>query len=148
MILLDANLLVYAWNREAPQHERSCIWLQERLNDRTGVGISWATLLAFVRLVSNRRIFERAVPVAEAWCQVEEWLGLPNVWIPEPAQRHQEILRTLIPEAGRAEVVPDAHLAALAIEYGLVLQTTDRDLARFSGLQWENPITEGRTSDA
>ena len=144
MILLDANLLVYAWNREAPQHELSCIWLQERLNDRTGVGISWATLLAFVRLVSNRRIFERAVPVAEAWCQVEEWLALPNVWIPEPAQRHQEILRTLILEAGRAEVVPDAHLAALAIEYGLVLQTTDRDFARFGGLQWENPIAEGQ----
>ena len=147
MILLDANLLVYAWNQEAPQHERSSIWLQKRLNDRRGVGISWATLLAFVRLVSNRRIFERAIPVAEAWRQVEEWLELPNVWIPEPAQRHQEILRTLIPEAGRAELVPDAHLAALAIEYGLVLQTTDRDFARFSGLQWKNPITEGRTRD-
>ena len=147
MILLDANLLVYAWNREAPQHERSSIWLQRRLNERTGVGISWPTLLAFVRLVSNRRIFERAVPVAEAWSQVEEWLGLPNVWIPEPAQRHQEILRTLIPEAGKAELVPDAHLAALAIEYGLVLQTTDRDFVRFSGLQWENPIAEGRTAD-
>ena len=141
MILIDANLLVYAWNRDAPQHERSRIWLQERLNDRTGVGISWSTLLAFVRLVSNRRIFERAVPVAEAWRQAEEWLGLPNVWIPEPAQRHQGILRTLIPEAGKAELVPDAYLAALAIEYGLVLQTTDRDFARFSGLQWENPIT-------
>ncbi len=140
MILIDANLLVYAWNREAPQHERSCIWLQERLNERTGVGIPWSSLLAFVRLVSNRRIFEGAIPVAEAWCQAEEWLGLPNVWVPEPAQRHQEILRTLIAEAGRAELVPDAHLAALAIEYGLVLQTTDRDFARFSGLQWENPI--------
>ena len=92
------------------------------------------------RIGTVRRIFERAVPVAEAWRQVEEWLGLPNVWIPEPAQRHQEILRALIPEAGRAEVVPDAHLAALAIEYGLVLQTTDRDFARFRGLQWENPI--------
>ena len=140
MILLDANLLVYAWNREAPQHERSSIWLQRRLNERTGVGIPWSSLLAFVRLVSNRRIFERAVAVAEAWCQAEEWLGLQNVWVPEPAQRHQEILQTLIAETGRAELVPDAHLAALAIEYGLVLQTTDRDFARFSGLQWENPI--------
>ena len=144
MILLDANLLVYAWNREAALHERANIWLQERLNDRTGVGIPWSTLLAFVRLVSNRRIFERAVPVAEAWRQVEEWLDLPNVWIPEPAQRHQEILRALIPEAGRACFVPDAHLAALAIEYGLVLQTTDRDFARFSGLQWGNPISTSK----
>ncbi len=140
MILVDANLLVYAWNRGAPQHERACAWLQDRLNDRTGVGISWSTMLAFVRLVSNRRIFERALPVAEAWRQVEEWLSLRNVWTPEPAQRHQEILRSLMPEASRPELVPDAHLAALAIEYGLVLQTTDRDFARFSGLQWENPI--------
>ena len=88
----------------------------------------------------NPRIFERALPVDAAWRQVEEWLSLPNVWTPEPAQRHQEILRSLMPEAGRAELVPDAHLAALAIEYGLVLQTTDRDFTRFSGLQWENPI--------
>jgi toxin-antitoxin system PIN domain toxin len=140
MILIDANLLVYAWNRAAPQHGRASTWLQDRLNGLTGVGIPWTSLLAFVRLVSNRRIFERATAVDEAWRQVEEWLGLPNVWIPEPAQRHQEILRTLIPEAGKAEIVPDAYLAALAIEYGLVLQTTDRDFARFSGLRWENPL--------
>lgn len=140
MILVDANLLVYAWNRHAPQHQPARAWLEDRLNDRTGVGISWAILLAFVRLVSNRRIFERAMPVTEAWRQVEEWLSLPNVWTPEPAQRHQEILRALMPEAAKSELVPDAHLAALAIEYGLVLQTTDRDFARFRGLQWENPI--------
>ncbi len=141
MILLDANLLVYAWNRGAPEHERACAWLQARLNDRTRVGIPWSSLLAFVRLVSNQRIFERALPVDVAWCQVEEWLSLPNVWTPEPAQRHQEILRSLLPETDRSQLVPDAHLAALAIEYGLVLQSTDRDFARFSGLQWENPIS-------
>lgn len=140
MILVDANLLVYAWNRGAPQHERAGAWLQERLNERTGVGIPWSSLLAFVRLVSNPRIFERALPVDAAWCQVEEWLSLPNVWTPEPAQRHQEILQSLMPETGKSELIPDAHLAALAIEYGLVLQTTDRDFARFSGLRWENPI--------
>ena len=142
MILLDANLLVYAWNRGAPQHERARAWLQDRLNGRTGVGIPWSTLLAFVRLVSNRRIFERAIDVSQAWGQVDEWLALPQVWVPEPAQRHPEILGRLIPEAGKAELVPDAHLAALAIEYGLVLQTTDRDFARFSGLSWENPLAD------
>ena len=141
MILLDANLLVYAWNRGAPEHERACAWLQARLNDRTGVGIPWSSSLAFVRLVSNQRIFERALPVEVAWCQVEEWLSLPNVWTPEPAQRHQEILSSLLPQTDRSQLVPDAHLAALAIEYGLVLQSTDRDFARFSGLQWENPIS-------
>ncbi|MCH7933396.1 MAG: PIN domain-containing protein [Gemmatimonadetes bacterium] len=141
MILLDANLLVYAWNRGAPEHERACAWLQARLNDRTRVGIPWSSSLAFVRLVSNQRIFERALPVDVAWCQVEEWLSLPNVWTPEPAQRHREILRSLLPQTDRSQLVPDAHLAALAIEYGLVLQSTDRDFARFSGLQWENPIS-------
>ncbi len=140
MILLDANLLVYSWNLGATEHEPAKAWLQDRLNGREGVGIPWSSLLAFVRLVSNRRIFERAIAVEEAWSQVEEWLGLPNVWTPEPAQRHREILSVLIPEAGKAEIVPDAYLAALAIEYGLVLQTTDRDFARFSGLRWENPL--------
>jgi toxin-antitoxin system PIN domain toxin len=145
VILIDANLLVYAWNRGAAEHEPAKVWLQDRLNGREGVGIPWSSLLAFVRLVSNRRIFERAISVGEAWHQVEEWLGLPNVWTPEPAQRHQDILSVLIPEAGKAEMVPDAYLAALAIEYGLVLQTTDRDFARFSGLRWDNPLVSDVT---
>ena len=140
MILVDTNILVYSWNLEASSHARAVEWLEERLNGVPGVGIPWASLLSFVRLVTNPRIFGCAVPVETAWAQVDEWLSLPNVFTPEPAQRHADILRRLIPEVGRSELVPDAHLAALAIEYGLTLQTTDRDFARFSGLKWENPL--------
>ena len=140
MILVDANILVYAWNADAERHRPAVTWLEDRLNGVPGVGLPWASLLSFVRLVTNPRIFGAAVPVEAAWAQVDEWLALPIVFTPEPAQRHAEILRRLMPEVGRSGHVPDAHLAALAIEYGLTLQTTDRDFARFSGLKWENPL--------
>jgi uncharacterized protein len=142
LILVDANLLVYAWQEDAPEHERARAWLESRLSGVEGVALPWPSLLAFVRLVSNPRIFENPAPVQDAWRQVEEWLALPCVFVPEPAARHAEILATLLPEAGRASLVPDAHLAALAIEYGLTLQTTDRDFARFSGLSWRNPLSD------
>ena len=140
MILVDTNILVYAWNLEASRHAQAVAWLEARLNDVPGVGLPWASLLSFVRLVTNPRIFSRATSVEYAWAQVDEWLALPNVFTPEPTQRHAEILRSLMPEVGRSEHLPDAHLAALSIEYGLTLQTTDRDFARFSGLKWENPL--------
>ena len=140
MILLDANILIYAKVESFPQHRLAKQWLDEQLNGTTGVGLPWPSLLAFVRLVSNPRVFDRPCSVGEAWAQVEAWLALPSTWIPEPTDRHKGILDTLIPDASKAELVPDAHLAALAMEYGLVLQTTDGDFARFRGLRWENPL--------
>lgn len=140
MILVDTNILVYAWNVDASDHERAAAWLEDRLNGVPGVGLPWASLLGFVRLVTNRRIFETPPPVEAAWAQVDEWLSLPNVFTPEPTQRHAEILGRLMPEVGRSNLIPDAHLAALAIEFGLTLQSSDRDFARFSGLKWENPL--------
>lgn len=140
MILVDANLLIYAKVSDFAQHEEARAWLDAELAARTGVGLPWPSLLAFVRLVSNPRIFERPLSVPEAWSQVEEWLDLAVTWIPEPTERHRSILASLVPEVGRPELVPDAHLAALAMEYGLVLHTTDRDFARFTGLRWLNPL--------
>ena len=141
MILVDANLLIYAKTSEFPQHEAARAWLDDRLSQPTGVALPWASLLAFVRLVSNPRVFRRPLAVADAWAQVEAWLELPPTWIPTPTERHPGILNSLIPDAGKADLIPDAHLAALAMEYGLVLQTTDRDFARFRGLRWENPLS-------
>lgn len=140
MILVDTNLLVYTWNRDAPEHDRALAWFEDRLNDIAGVGLPWTSLLGFARIVTNPRIFEEAAAIPDAWRQVDEWLALPNVFTPEPTHRHAGILHELLAEADRPEHVPDAHVAALAIEYGLTLQTTDRDFARFSGLKWENPI--------
>lgn len=141
MILVDANLLVYACNQALPQHEAARRWLDGRLNDTPKVGLPWASLLAFVRLVSNPRIFQRPVSVTEAWRQVEEWLALEVTWTPEPTERHREILGPMLNRIdGKSNLVPDAHLAALAIEHGLLLYSTDGDFARFPGLRWENPL--------
>ena len=94
-----------------------------------------------MRIVSNPRIFPRPASVAAAWRQMESWLAAESVWIPLPTERHQQILAPLMQRAeGRANLVPDAHLAAPAIEHGLVLCSTDGDFARFDGLAWQNPL--------
>lgn len=141
MILVDANILVYAWASSLPQHDSAHAWLTDRLNDPTPVGLPWASLLAFVRVVSNPHIVARPRPVAEAWRQVELWLDQPMVWVPQPTNNHRHILgRLLTRQDLRSKLVPDAHLAALALEHGLTLCSTDGDFARFLGLRWQNPI--------
>ena len=141
MILVDANLLVYAHVDSFPQHVAAREWLDERINGTAPVGLPWPSLLVFVRLVSNPRIFDRASSVLMAWQQVESWLATGSAWIPLPTERHREILAPLMKSAeGRANLVPDAHVAALAIEHGLVLCSTDGDFARFDGLEWLNPL--------
>ena len=141
MILVDANLLVYAHVTSFPQHARAHEWLDERINATARVALPWPSLLAFVRIVSNPRIFHRPTSVSAAWRQVESWLATESVWVPLPTERHQRVLAPLIQKAeGRANLVPDAHLAALAIEHGLVLCSTDGDFARFDGLAWRNPL--------
>jgi hypothetical protein len=111
------------------------------LNGSTRVGFCWPALLGFVRIVSNPRIFTEPSSLASAWRQVEEWLDCAPAWIPLPTDRHRSVLASLLPHAGgRANLVPDAHLAALAIEHGLTLCSTDGDFARFPQLRWENPL--------
>jgi hypothetical protein len=145
MILLDANLLVYAHVASLSQHQAARTWLDSRLNGTAPVGLPWPTLLSFVRLVSNPRIFEHPEPIAHAWDQVERWLECRSVWIPQPTERHQEILGPLLRHGlTRSNLVPDAHLAALAIEHGLTLCSTDRDFAGFPGLRWDDPLQARR----
>ncbi|MEW6751175.1 MAG: TA system VapC family ribonuclease toxin [Candidatus Latescibacterota bacterium] len=138
---MDANLLVYAHVKSFAVHDRAHQWLDGQLNGSVRLGLPWPSLLAFVRLVSNPRVFEHPEPVAEAWAQVEAWLSCPPSWIPLPTERHRVVLASLVTRcASRADHVPDAHLAALAIEHGLSLRSTDGDFARFPGLRWENPL--------
>jgi toxin-antitoxin system PIN domain toxin len=142
VILVDANLLVYAHVSTLAQHERARAWLDARLGRPSPVGLPWESLVAFVRLVSNPRVFERPLTVAEGWAQVEGWLSCPSAWIPGPTERHAELLGGLLRAPGlRANHVPDAHLAALAMGHGLLLCSTDADFARFPGLRWDNPIS-------
>ncbi len=143
MILIDTNLLVYARVSSLPQYAAARDWLDGRLNDRSRVGLPWHSLLGFLRIVTNSRIFERADSVGAAWAQVEAWLDRTNVWIPQPAEGHQAILgRLLTHTSNGADLVPDAHLAALAIEHGLTLYSADGDFARFPELKWVNPLTK------
>src|SRR5687767_11269772 len=131
MILIDANLLVYARTASLPQHEAAKRWLDARLSGTAGVGLPWPSLLGFLRLVTNPRIFTSPETTSSAWEQVEAWLSCPVVWVPVPTERHREVLRVLVQGTSlRANLIPDAHLAALAIEHGLTLCSTDGDFAR------------------
>lgn len=140
MILVDANLLLYARSLDAPRHQQARAWLDAQLSGRRRVGLPWESLLAFVRLISNPRVYVRPEPVASAWAQVEDWLNAPPAWVPVPTDRHRDVLAELLPAVDRPELVPDAQLAALAIEHGLILASADRDFARFEQLRWVNPL--------
>lgn len=141
MRLVDADLLVYAFVQSMPQHDRAREWLDDTINGVAKVGLPWQSLLAFVRLVCNPRIFEHPTSLAEAWEQAEEWLDCDTVWVPAPTGRHTEVLSSLLAQPGLgANHVPDAHLAAIAITHGLMLSTTDRGFQRFPGLKVENPL--------
>ena len=142
MILVDANLLVYAHVRSTPEHDLTKAWLDHQLTGPGRVGLPWPSLLAFVRLVSNPRVFERPETVAKAWGQVEQWLACDTSWIPNPTERHSEVLGKLIPVCSSANLIHDAHLAALAMEHGLTACSADGDFARFPDLRWVNPLAD------
>ncbi len=132
---------MYAANRSAPEHELARRWLDARLSGTPRVGLPWPSLLAFVRIVSNPAILRNAVTPAAAWRQVEDWLGCDAAWIPLPGPQHPAVLGTLLQVPFMSSrLVPDAHLAALAIEHGVTLCSTDGDFARFAGLKWANPL--------
>jgi uncharacterized protein len=142
VILVDANLLIYAHVGSFKQHEAARQWLDGQLNGSAPVGLPWASLLAFLRVVTNPRVFSRAALIADAWKQVQAWLGCEPVWIPQPTERHVDLLGSLFLESGaHANQVPDAHLAALALEHGLILCSTDSDFSKFRNLKWLNPLT-------
>ena len=141
MIVVDANLLLYAYDPNAAEHEASRLWLEATLSGSAFVRFSWLTLWAFLRIITNPRVFERPLSIAEAQGHVSAWLAQPSAGILEPGERHWEILRQLAQDGqATGPLVMDAALAAIAIEHGATLCTTDRDFARFPGLTWMNPI--------
>jgi toxin-antitoxin system PIN domain toxin len=141
MILVDANILVYAHVASLTQHERARSWLDTALSGTPRVGLPWPSLLGFLRLVTNPRVFRRPESMAGAWTQVSAWLDADVAWIPQPTDRHGDVLASLLVAPGmQANLVPDAHLAALAIEHGLVLCSTDGDFGRFATLRWQDPL--------
>lgn len=142
MIVLDVNLLLYAYGAASPRHKEARAWLEKVFSSTEPLGLPWQTLAAFIRIVTNPRLpgFRRSPE--EAARTVDEWLEQPNVRVLTPGDDHWSIFRRMIVE-GQASgpLVSDAQLAALTIEHGGVLHTTDRDFARFPGLRWKNPLS-------
>ena len=141
MTLIDANLLLFAYNPRAPEHAASRVWLEATLAGPGLVRFAWLTLWAFLRISTNPRVFEHPLTMTEAEEIVSSWLAQPVAGIVEPGERHWEILKMLTRD-GRTKgpLVMDAALAALAIEHGATLYTTDRDFARFEGLKRVDPL--------
>lgn len=140
-MIVDANLLVYAVDRSSPHHERSAEWITDVFNGTVRIGLPWPSLLAFLRFVTHPRVMERTLTPAVAWQIVEEWLAIDVVWCPAPGPRHAQVVGSLVTTLGlTGNLIPDAHLAALALEHGVAVASADTDFARFPGIDWLNPL--------
>jgi uncharacterized protein len=138
--LLDVNLLVYAANRDDPRHEKAADWFDTLMNSGEQVALPSHTLLGFLRVATNPRVFQRPLPVSDALEFIEDWLEWDSVWVPEPTADHYLIMARLLRSVPRSQLVPDAHLAALAIGHGLTLCSNDVDFRLFKDLRLENPL--------
>lgn len=140
-MLLDANILLYAVDSAAPQFSRASRWLTDTLNGDRQVAVPWQTIGAFIRIATHPRVSANPLTGPEAWSFVEEWLDTPVAWVPPATERTARVLGQLIERYHlTSNAVPDAQLAALALEYGLTVISADSDFARFSEVRWENPI--------
>lgn len=140
-MIVDANLLIYATNESARQHETAKRWLAEQLGGDTRVGLPWPSLLAFMRLTTSPRMSASPVSSKVAWAVVCSWLESPVSWIPEATARHVAIFSRLVDKYDvTGNLIPDAHMAAYAIEHGVSIASADTDFARFSEVRWINPV--------
>ena len=140
MKIVDANVLVYAVNRDSDSHKASRRWLDGALSGEARVGFAWVALLAFVRLTTKPGVFPRPLAPEQATGQVEEWLAAPSAQTVGPTARHPRLLADMITAVGTgANLVTDAHLAALAREHRAEIVTYDHDFARFPSIAWARP---------
>lgn len=140
-MIVDANVLLYARNGADPRHEPARSWLETALNGDSRVGLPWQTLTAFLRIATNPRAFPDPLGPEEAWQQVEEWLAAPRAWVAQPTERYSSVLGRLVrTHQVRGPLVTDAQLAALAVDHGVALVSTDADFARFPELRWVHPL--------
>lgn len=141
MKILDVNVLLYAVNRDSPQHGRAKGWLERALSEDEPVALPWVVVLGFLRLSTSPRVFPRPLEVEQALKVVDGWLAHSSVIALAAGEEHWRTLRDLLSESGTAgNLTTDAHLAALAIEHGAELCSTDTDFARFSRVRWSNPL--------
>jgi hypothetical protein len=143
MIVLDANILLYAYDVNAPFHRSASAYLEEIFSAPHPVGIPLQSILAFLRISTQRGALRAPYSIAEAVAFVDEWFSLPQVRLLTPGERHWSVLRRLLLEGHAAgRLVTDAEIAAITIEYGGELHTNDRGFARFPGLRWRNPLAK------
>lgn len=142
MRLLDLNILLYAIDESSPRHQAARDWLDETLSAWDTIAFAWHVLIGFVRLSTRSVVFARPLSAREAFDVVDEWLRQPCVTVLHPTDRHASVLRALLTPLGTAgNLTSDAHLAALAIEHGAELCSTDVDFSRFSGVRWIDPLS-------
>jgi hypothetical protein len=140
-VLVDADLLLYAVDADSRHNRAASAWLTDVLNGSRRVGLPWQTIGAFLRIVTHPRVTADPLTGEAAWDFVASWLEADPVWIPPATERTATVmahLTAVVPVTGN--LVPDAQLAALALEHGLTVMTADTDFGRFPGLRWENPL--------
>jgi uncharacterized protein len=143
MIVLDVNLLIYAYDTTCGDHGKARTWVEDVFSGDEPIGLPWQTLSAFIRVLTNPGLFGERFTMRQVLAIVDEWIEMPDVRVLSPGEDHWEYLREMLVGGDvRGKLTTDAELAALTIEYGGVLYTNDRNFARFPGLRWMNPLLE------
>ena len=139
-MIVDANILISAVDETSTHHPVARHWLESALNGTERVGLPWASLLAFQRIITHPRAMASPLSPEHAWGYGTDWLDADLAWVPVPGARHRKIIGELLTHSdARGNLVPDAHLAALALEHGIGVCSFDSDFARFAGVRWIHP---------
>ena len=141
-MIVDANLLLCAVDENSAHNAAAASWLVEVLDGDSRVGLPWQTIGAFLRIATHPRVTENPLSAADAWRYVEEWLAVPVAWIPPATETTARVYARLCEQVEMTgNLVPDAQLAALAVEHGVEIASADTDFMRFPGLRWTNPLS-------
>jgi toxin-antitoxin system PIN domain toxin len=143
MFMVDANVLIYAYDEASRDHKAARKWLASILTGSTAVGFPWISLMTFVRVTTNKRLFDKPYSTDEAFDVVANWLSAPASRVVQPGDEHLRLVKQ-IAKANKiiGSELTDAHLAAIAVEHGLTLATTDTNFPRFEGLKLINPLAD------
>lgn len=141
MVIPDANLLLYATDKECPDHKKAAAWWHGRLHGEEEIGLCAAVAFAFVRLATNRKVFRQPLAVKDACARVANWLEFPNVvWLEAQAEDFAAAAKLLHAAGTGANLVTDAQIAAIALRTGATVHSYDHDFARFPGVDWSDPL--------